>query len=96
MDPQQINTVLTEALPTAGVGGALALIMFWFYRQDRRDTMEKFEQMTKRHVEKFEQMTRRHEELVERHEKSSELWVTIVKENTQAMTKLVERIGMMR
>lgn len=76
-----IAKLLGEVLPTAGVGGALALAMFYFYRADRRDN-----------AERFEEMTMRYDALVARHEKATEGWMQIVKDNTSAMIMLSERI----
>lgn len=73
-EPLTLAHIIADILPTAGVGGALALVMFYFYRQD-----------TERNAKKFE-------EIVGRQERASEGWIKIVQDNTQAITKLTERI----
>ncbi|OFX06052.1 MAG: hypothetical protein A3E78_13880 [Alphaproteobacteria bacterium RIFCSPHIGHO2_12_FULL_63_12] len=71
---ESLGSVLIDILPTAGVGGILALVMFYFYRQDSERNMKALD------------------EIVLRQEKTSAGWVTIVQDNTAAMTKLSERL----
>lgn len=40
--------LLGDVLPTAGVGGILAVVIFYFYRQDSERNMKKFEEITVR------------------------------------------------
>ena len=43
MDPTTINLghILLDIIPTAGVGGAMALLMFYFYRKDAESNAER-------------------------------------------------------
>jgi predicted RNA polymerase sigma factor len=43
-----ITHLLADVLPTAGVGGLLALVMFYFYRQDAERHMKKFDDLIER------------------------------------------------
>lgn len=40
--------IITDVIPTAGVGGLLALMMFYFYRLDSNRNMERFDEIVKR------------------------------------------------
>lgn len=51
MDPAQpLNFThwLADILPTAGVGGVLAMVMFYFYRLDAERNMKKFDEIVTR------------------------------------------------
>lgn len=68
-------------LASLGVGGALALLMFWFYRHDRTTSEERFKSYC-------EQMDRRYYELAKDFRQ-------IVQENTAASVRLADVIDRM-
>ena len=77
MDPIASTTlthILADILPTAGVGGLLALFMFYFYRRDA------------------EQWSIRHRELSMRWEETSNRSIDALNHNTEALTRLSERL----
>lgn len=43
-----ITHVLSDVLPTAGLGGVLALVMFHFYRTDANRNMDRFDEIMRR------------------------------------------------
>lgn len=77
--------LLGQLLQTAGVGGVLASLMFYFYRKDAKTWLH-------RHEEMMELMTKRHDDLLTvQHAQLSEL-LQVVKDNTVAMTKVASRL----
>jgi hypothetical protein len=42
----EFSQALVNTFPTLGVGGILAGILFYFYRNDRREWMERYERMS--------------------------------------------------
>ena len=69
-----LGHLLGDLLPTLGVGGAIAALVFWFYQKREKEVMRTLEQMSNRW------------------EHAAEGWVKIVHDNTEAITKLLERL----
>jgi hypothetical protein len=66
-EAEALDHILTDILPNAGVAGLLALVMFHFYRKDRKESEANWKGQT-------------------------EMLLTVVKDNTAAITKLSERL----
>ena len=66
--------ILADILPTAGVGGALALLMFYFYRKDA------------------DMNAGRMADLCQRWEGLSSRSIDALNHNTEALTRLAERL----
>lgn len=60
MPPETFSFVhiLTDVIPTAGVGGTLALVMFYFYRQDSERNAKRFEEIIGRQEKTSEDWVR--------------------------------------
>ena len=80
-----------------GVGGILAGMMFWFYRQDRLDSRTKWQELVARLQTQSAELTERlNHQATERHEQMVEMNRGRIESDTETRTVLRELTAMLR
>jgi hypothetical protein len=79
-----MDEFIQNVLPTFGLGGALAYVMFHFYRNDAERNAQRFAEILAR-------QDNRYDAIIARHEKANEGWIRIVQDNTIALTRLTDQ-----
>jgi len=88
--PSVPNVEAAPFWPTLGVGGAIAVLVLYLWRFDRKESQDRYERLAKESQDRYERLAK------ESNERAAEIaneFRQIVQDNTRAITTLGEKIS---